>query len=269
MPEISTAISSRLYYRKMGAGPALFLLHGFPESSALWRKVWDEISVSFTLFIPDFPGSGNSVLERETSIADMADCVKAIMDHEAIDKAVIAGHSMGGYVGFAFADKYPERVMGLSLVHSTPLADDEEKKTVRRKAIEVIRKGGKKAFICQMIPNLFSTDFKQSDPLAVKNQVDMGLEMNDNGIINFYEAMIARQDTTNVLENAIFPVQWIIGIDDNVIYYKRILEQCCKSGTNFVSFYNKCGHMSMIERPEKLASDLSAFVNYCYKLKER
>jgi len=264
MPDIKTSVSSHLFYRKMGVGPAIVLLHGFPESGTLWQNIWHELCASFTLIIPDFPGSGNSVLDEETSIADMATCVKNILDAEQIDKAVIAGHSMGGYVAFAFAGLYPDKLAGLSLVHSTAVADDDEKKNTRRKAIELIRKGAKEAFITQMVPNLFSYDFKQSNSLAVKQQVDEALKMNDASLINFYEAMIGRTDHTFVLEKAGYPVQWIIGMDDNVIYYKKILEQCNKSNINFVSFYRNCGHMSMIETPQKLANDLKEFAVYCY-----
>ena len=127
MPEISTPISSRLFYRKMGTGPAVVLLHGFPESGSLWQNIWDGLASSYTVIIPDLPGSGNSVLEKNTSLVEMAEGVKAILDKEGISRVVFAGHSMGGYVAFAFAGLYPEMIAGLSLVHSTPVADDEEK----------------------------------------------------------------------------------------------------------------------------------------------
>jgi pimeloyl-ACP methyl ester carboxylesterase len=265
MPEITISVSTRLYYRKMGSGPVAILLHGFPESSSLWRKVWDELAASFTLIIPDFPGSGNSSLDKETSIAQMAECVKAIMDEEHIDKAVIAGHSMGGYVGFAFAEKYPNKVCGLSLVHSTPQADDEEKKETRRKSIDLIKKGAKKMFITQMVPNLFSDAFKHSYPKDIEEQIALALEIEDKSLIAYYNAMIERKDHVNMLQSVLFPVQWVIGINDNIIYYKKILEFCYKSGINFVSFYSNCGHMSMLEAPEKLAPDLKAFINYSYE----
>ena len=204
------------------------------------------------------------MLDKETDIDDMAVCVKNILDAEGIREAVIAGHSMGGYVAFAFARLYPGIVRGLSLVHSTPLADDEEKIKTRLKSIELIRKGAKNAFISQMIPNLFSESFKRSNPAAIKEQIDEAMTMADAGMINFYHAMIGRTDTQHVLEMADFPVQWIVGSEDNVIYFKKILELCYKSPINFVSFYRNCGHMSMIEGPEKLADDLNAFVAYSY-----
>ncbi len=263
MPDIRTAVSSRLFYRKMGSGPAVVLLHGFPESGTLWANIWDKLA-GFTIIVSDFPGSGGSALEKETSIADMAHCVNDILEAENIATAVVAGHSMGGYVAFAFAAFYPSKVAGLSLVHSTPAADDDEKVKMRLKAIEVIRKGGKNAFINQMIPNLFSPLFVQSNMPAVQAQVEEASKMDERALINFYSAMISRKDHSFVLNDADFPVQWVIGARDNVIYFKKILEYCYTSHINFVTFYRECGHMSMIEAPDKLGQDLDRFINYCY-----
>src|SRR4051812_23447131 len=117
MPEIKTAVTSKFYYRKMGAGPVVVLVHGFPEAGNLWRRIQDELAASFTLLIPDMPGSGNTPLEQDTSLAQMADCIATMLDGEGVDKAVLAGHSMGGYIGFAFAASYPEKLAGFSVVH--------------------------------------------------------------------------------------------------------------------------------------------------------
>ena len=253
-----------IFYRKSGTGPAVVLLHGFPASGILWRNIWDELSVSYTVIVPDLPGSGNSPLNKETDLSDMAEMVKAILDNEHIDKAVLAGHSMGGYVALAFARLYPARVAGLSLVHSTTDADDEDKKKTRRKSIELIQNGGKDLFISQMVPALFCPVFKHSHAMIVKHQIAQSSEIEAGSMINFYNAMIARPDSTDVLANAHFPLQWISGYDDNIIPLKKILGKCHTSGINFVSFYNNCGHMSMLEEPGKLETDLKDFINYSY-----
>ncbi len=263
MPEIKTNITSRLHYIKMGSGPALVLLHGFPESHKIWRMVWEQLSQAYTLIMPDFPGSGGSLLEGETSIEQMADCVKEILVNEQIEQAVIAGHSMGGYTAFAFAAKYPELTKGLSIIHSSPAADDDEKKQTRLRSIELIRKGGKSAFIRQMVTNLFPDSFRASDPELIEAQIQSALETDENALVNYYLAMIGRKDQRNWLENASIPIQWILGTEDNLISYKKILVFCIKSGVNFVSLYNGCGHMGMLEFPERLAADLGSFTEYC------
>jgi len=264
MPEISTPVCSQLYYRKMGHGPVLILIHGFPSDGEIWNSIQAELSESFTLLIPDLPGTGKSILEGIVSIDDLADCIKAVLDAEGLDQVVIAGHSMGGYVGCAFVARYPDKVAGLSLIHSIPVADDEEKKIQRLKSIDLILNGGKIPFIKQLIPNLFSNDFKQAHPEVVEKQIELAIGFEDESLINFYNAMIGRKDQSKALSEAEFPVQWVIGKDDKVIFYKKILELCYKSQINFVTFKNNCGHMSMLEMPASLLADLKEFTDYCY-----
>jgi len=264
MPEITTSTGSAVFYRKMGTGPAMVLLHGFPESGLLWRYVWDALSESFTLIIPDFPGSGNSPLINSVSLNEMAGQIKSILDAEEVNKAVIAGHSMGGYVALAFADQFPEHVAGLSLVHSTPAADDDEKKVNRTKAIEIVNRGGRDTFLKQMIPNLFAEDFKREAPLMVKEQLDNALNMPAESITNFYTAMMQRPERIDVLHEPPFAVQWIIGTDDTLIPWGKVVQFLHRADINFISVYEGCGHMAMIEAPDKLASDLKIFTRYCY-----
>jgi pimeloyl-ACP methyl ester carboxylesterase len=264
MPDLKTSVSSHVSYLKMGTGPVMVLLHGFPEDSNLWRNVWGGLSEAFTLLIPDLPGSGSSVLNGATSMDQLAQVVKELLDHENVSKAVIVGHSMGGYVALAFARQFPAHVAGLALVHSVPYADDEEKKINRLKSAELIRKGGREQFVKQMIPNLFADDFKLAHPQAVSEQVAEGLKMATESLINFTDAMRLRTDNRAVIKDAKFPVQWVIGKQDNIMDYKKILRESYQSAINFVTFYRECGHMSMIEAPERLATDLKTFGAYSH-----
>ena len=163
----------KLSYRKSGEGPAIVLIHGFPENGELWRNVW-QLFDGYTLLIPDLAGSGNSEFNNADSLTMeyLADSIVAILQKENLQKAVIVGHSMGGYVGLAFAKKYPHMVAGLCLVHSVATADDEEKKENRRKAISVVEKGGRETFIKQMVPNLFAESFTNAHPALLEQQIN-------------------------------------------------------------------------------------------------
>lgn len=265
MPEIDTSFSSRLHYRKMGRGPVAVLLHGFPESGTLWRNVWDTLAQRYTLLIPDLPGAGESSLPGEVSLNQMAESIKQMLDAEQEKKAVIAGHSMGGYTAFAFAALFPSYIQGLTLVHSTPLPDDEEKKKNRKKVIEFVEKGHKTEFLKQMVPGLFAADYPHQHPLKVQEQVDNSLTMSAEAIVNFYRAMMERPDNTQVLKDASFPVQWIIGARDPLIPAIKLIGQTHTASINFVSYYKDCGHMSMVEAPLELQNDINDFLAYCYR----
>ena len=265
MPDIFQSEFQNIFYRKTGSGPVLVLIHGFPSDGGIWSGIWDELSANFTLILPDLPGSGGSPLKEKKGLTEMAGSIHSVLTHEGISKAVIAGHSMGGYVASAFSALYPDMVAGISFIHSTPVSDDAEKKKMRQKSIELINNGGKEIFIRQMIPNLFSANFKQLHPEVVQQQIDKSLGMPEESLINFYDAMINRADHTETIKKAGFPVQWILGLEDNIIFYKKILELCYKSEINFVTFKNNCGHMSMLESPGSLVTDLKEFVIYCFE----
>lgn len=248
-------------YRKIGKGPAIVLVHGFPENGYLWHNIWTELATSgFTVIIMDLPGAGMSTFEGENiSMEEMGDSIKAIMDNEGVDKAAIVGHSMGGYVAMAFAERYHSHVAGLSLVHSVASADNEEKKQTRQKAIELMRNGKKETFIRQMIPGLFAEVYKKERPQAIEQQIERGVALETKAMIAFYTAMMNRPDRTRILEEADFPVQFIIGEDDNVIKIEAAMKQATLPKTNFISVYADCGHMSMLEKPGNLVKDLVNF----------
>ncbi|HXS36307.1 MAG TPA: alpha/beta hydrolase [Flavipsychrobacter sp.] len=252
-------------YGKWGHGPAIILLHGFPENGELWRYVWPALSQNFMVLVPDLPGTGESTFKGTSiSIEQLAGCINSILEKEGLDNALIAGHSMGGYIALAMAELYPEKVRAISFVHSTAFADSDEKKLTRRKSIELIRKGGKEPFINQMAPNLFSSIYRDKFPEMIRKEIERGVAQKEETMIAFYEAMANRPERTKVLKNSLFPMQWIIGKDDNIIPFKIQLQQCYLSNINFVSLYDSCGHMSMLEKPEPLANDLEQFAMYCY-----
>jgi pimeloyl-ACP methyl ester carboxylesterase len=260
---ISTDVFVNLQYRKTGSGPAIVLLHGFPVSGLLWSRVWDKIGEHNTVIVPDLPGTGGSAGVANLSMELMADGVKAILDAEGITNAVIAGHSMGGYVCMAFADRYPEMVWGIAMVHSIASDDTEEKKETRRKSIALIEKGGKEPFVKQMIPNLFSPKSSQLHPEWIEEQIDEALKVPAESLSAFYNAMINRRNHTETLSKATFPLFWIAGKDDGVIPADKVIQQSMLASVNFVEVYDDCGHMGMIEQSERLADDINRFSKYC------
>jgi len=112
------------------------LLHGFAEDGDVWKYQLADLAAGYLVIVPDLPGSGRSDMTDDMSIEGMALCVKKIIDHElpanaslAEDGITMIGHSMGGYITLAFANKYPGLLAGFGLFHSTAFADTEEKIT--------------------------------------------------------------------------------------------------------------------------------------------
>src|SRR6478736_1970740 len=89
-----------LAYHVYGDGPVVMLLHGFAETSDIWKNQVSFLSEHFRVILPDLPGSGASALfntgGNHLYISQLAESVYSIVVSENIDKLVMLGHSMGG-----------------------------------------------------------------------------------------------------------------------------------------------------------------------------
>lgn len=251
-------------YTKCGTGPALMLLHGFPLDGSIWDAIVPDLAQQFTVLVPDLPGVGQSILSKEgASIDDLAELVPAILKQEGLEACVLAGHSMGGYIALAAAELFPNLVQGLALIHSTANADSEEKREKRQRAIDLIENGGQAAFVRVALEDLLPSEFKLTNPDLIQAQIDRSLKVPDFTLVNAYRAMMARPDRKEVLARCVMPVLFVFGKEDTVIPYKACLQQSLLPNVSFVELYAACGHMSMMEYPERLQRDLRTFVGYC------
>ena len=137
----------KIFYNTEGSGKPVMLLHGFAEDGTIWNHQLKKLQEHFFVIVPDLPGSGFSeLLEGEIQMEDYADVVKTIINAELSKKKrqqfTLIGHSMGGYITLAFAQKFPNLLNAFGLFHSTAYADDDVKKEIRKKGIEFIKNNG-------------------------------------------------------------------------------------------------------------------------------
>jgi len=256
--------NGNISYRLTGKGKTVLFIHGFGEDSHIWDDIITILKDKYQLIIPDIPGTGASDLlpGENVSIADYADAMHAILIEEKISTITVIGHSMGGYISLAFAKKYPSVIHALGLFHSSAYADDEAKKETRRKAINVIKEKGAMAFLKTAIPGLFA------DAEKSKAHIDLLLErarsFSPEALIQYYEAMIARPDTTDVLKNIQQPVLFILGEHDKAIPFEQGLKQTHLPSQADINILRNSAHMGMLEEREKTFSILSHFLASVY-----
>lgn len=237
-------------YRVMGTGDPIVLVHGFCEEGAMWDEFARKLSTDNTVIIPDLPGYGKSdLLDKEITIDLYADFIKSILEKENINSAIIIGHSMGGYIAVAFADKYPEWINKLGLFHSHPFADSPEKKKTRVKAIDYVQKNGVHSFVKNLLPNLFGSIFKKNNPLLLEHLANTAGNYNIETIVGSLKAMMNRPDKTDVLLNISSPVLFIIGKMDSSITYSMSLSQTHLPKIADIYILEDVGHMGMYEAP--------------------
>jgi pimeloyl-ACP methyl ester carboxylesterase len=250
--------SATVHYRLEGPGwhkedlpvspcPVL-LLHGFAEDSTIWKAQEEYLEEDFPLIVPDLPGSGRSSFpDGETTMDELAATLKAIVDEEKIERFVMIGHSLGGYITLAFAERYPDRLKALGLFHSTAYADSEEKKIARKKSIEFIRKNGSAAFIRQAVPNLFAENFRKNNMEIISELISRFSGFSPDTLVQYYEAMIRRPDRISVLRNFTGPVLFITGEEDAAVPLAQTLQQCHIPALTHLHVLENTGHMGMLE----------------------
>ncbi len=241
-----------LAYVRRGKGTPLVLIHGFPLDRSTWDEVIPLLESQFDLIVPDLRGFGSSsTMSSSYEISDMADDIAGLLDHLAIKKAALAGHSMGGYVALAFAKKYPDRVSGLALVSSQAVGDTQERKDGRYKTAEEVAQKGVGLVVDAMTPKLSADERVQKfvRPLIGKQSKE--------GVIGGLKALAERDDLSSQLSSFSFPVVLVHGDADALIPVDRAREIKSVLPSAKLIELPGVGHMPMMEAAEKTAEALS------------
>ncbi|MFQ5753925.1 MAG: alpha/beta hydrolase, partial [bacterium] len=160
--------SIELAYDIHGRGYPLVLLHAFPLNRTMWEPQVKALSNLVQIITLDFRGFGESKMKDEATTMDLlADDVYALLKDLSIEKVILGGLSMGGYVAFAFFRKYPEMVKALILASTRAGADTEEGKANRISMAEQVMKKGTKIVAEQMTPRLLGTITQKQNPELV------------------------------------------------------------------------------------------------------
>jgi pimeloyl-ACP methyl ester carboxylesterase len=277
--------SANIVYRVEGKGVPVVLLHGFGEDSHIWDEQISFLKEHCLLIVPDIPGSGESSLLHPGSaklnpglhsdkpaqrsglrthgitISDYADAIHALLQHENISCCCMLGHSMGGYITLAFAEKYPAMLGSLGLINSTAFADSEEKKKTRARAIDTIAAYGAHAFLKTTIPTLFGKRFKEMQEEKVNALIAAGAGFTKEALQQYYRAMMERPDRTHVLKSNLRAVLFVTGTEDAAVPMQDVLQQTHLPDKSYIHVLQNVGHMSMWEATEELNRHLLAFIN--------
>jgi pimeloyl-ACP methyl ester carboxylesterase len=252
-----TCQQSKIFYRSTGNGNPVILIHGFGEDGNVWQNQIPVLEKQYTLIIPDLPGSGKSELMPDMSIEGMAECVKAICDEEKINTAAVLGHSMGGYITLALAEKHPQLINVFGLIHSSAYADSEEKKEARHKAIQFINANGAYEFLKTAIPGLF---YKPENNNACEDLMEAGKNFTAEALIAYYTAMINRPDRTTILNTTTQPILFIMGQYDKAVPFDQSLAQSHLPQQSHIHILRNSAHMGMWEEAEKTSRVILGFL---------
>ncbi len=256
--------STEIFYQDIGHGKPVLLLHGFGEDSRVWKHQIAFLQPHCRLIVPDLPGSGKTVDNGQpliaSSIDEMAEAMFDLMEFVTGKPFTVLGHSMGGYITLAIAEKNADKLNGFGLVHSTASADNEEKKATRRKGIGFIEKNGAHAFLQTATPGLFTENYKNEHPDKVEALVEEGKNFTPQALVAYYEAMIARPDRTAILKSSFVPVLFILGKEDKAVPMDATLPQVHLPNVSYVHILENSAHMGMWEETGLMNQYLLEFI---------
>ncbi len=250
--------SSEIFYRTEGMGWPVLLLHGFAEDHRIWDSQTAFLQKNFKVIVPDLPGTGRSGSIPDMSMEGLADCIRQLLDLEiprdgpaGLKGIILIGHSMGGYIVLALAERYPDLVKAIGLFHSTAYPDNEEKKIARGKGIEFIRKYGSSAFIEQSFPALFSERFRNQSAEIIADLIERCANFNPESLITYYIEMMKRPDRTHLLKKISKPVLFAMGEEDKAVPLDQSLQQSHMPCLSYIHILENSGHMGMLEEADR------------------
>ena len=238
----------------------LVLLHGYLESMLVWDDFVPYLYKSVRVVTLDLPGHGISVVQGDCHTMEfLADTVAAAMEALGIDRYTVVGHSMGGYVALALAERHPEHLDGIVLLHSTPNPDSPEKAELRRREIALVQ-AGRKDQLARVAPE---AGFAEENRVRMKDYIaDLTEQVfitEEAGIVALLNGMIGRKDQNGMLRRSRVRQLFILGRKDGYIAAETAERMVADHPQAQVVWLGQSGHMGFLEEPEAVAEALLAF----------
>lgn len=252
-------MSSPLHVRDEGEGPVLVLLHAFPCDGRMWEpQARATAEAGWRVLVPDLPGFGRSPLpDSEPSLDAVADAVLAMLEDRGVDRCVLGGISLGGYVAMALLRARPDTVAGLLLCDTKATADAEAARDNReRLALRCLASPQETAQILEeaVLPGLLG-DTTRADRPEVVERVRGWLDDAEADAVAWYQrAMAARPDSRTTLAAVEVPVLIVWG-DEDVLSPRaeQDLMRAAVPGADLV-VVEGAGHLANVEDPPEVTA---------------
>lgn len=247
-----------IFYTDQGKGSAIVLLHGFLENSTMWNTFIPTLTKKNRVISIDLLGHGKTpCLGYVHTMEDMAIAVEAVLKHLRLRKYFMIGHSMGGYVALAFAEKNSTALKGLCLMNSTYEADDDERKLLRTRANKMVQSNFEN-MVRMSFANLFSDVSKRLHNEKFESALKEALKTPIQGYIAGQEGMKLRQDKFHFYKLLNCKKLIIIGEKDSVIDKTKLVNDT--KNTNIQTIIFNEGHMSHIENELECQNAIMHFI---------
>jgi pimeloyl-ACP methyl ester carboxylesterase len=248
-------------YRESGAGSPVVLLHAFPLDSRMFEPQAEALAGLWRLITPDYPGFGRSPrAPAQPDVRYYAEGVRGLLDRLKLERAVLGGVSMGGYVVFECMRLFPERISGLIFANTRAEPDSEEIRENRKKMARRVAEEGVEVLIELQMQRLLAPDTLENNEAVVEKVRAMILESNPNGVVAALGAMRERPDSTPLLGKIDVPTLVIGGEEDGISSPDVMRAMAEKIPDSRQVTLQRAGHLSNLEAPQDFNAALKEFL---------
>ncbi|TWU30417.1 alpha/beta fold hydrolase [Bythopirellula polymerisocia] len=256
----------QLTYSDSGSGQPVVLLHGFPLDHAMWTPQIVALSDHARVIAPDLRGFGQSTLgpqdaEQGVEMHQYAADILGLLDKIGVKEPVIlCGFSMGGYILWQFALRYPERVKAIVLCDTRAVADTAEAREGRIKTADEVLRLGTDSLVAGMLPKMLSKATLSQRPEVVRQVTQIMRSCQPAAVAAALRGMAEREDVTAKLAKISQPALIIVGTEDAIsppAEMRSISESL--SHVQFVEI-PEAGHMTTMENAGAVSESLQRFV---------
>ena len=240
---------------------AVVFVHGFPFDHIMWQRQVEELCKENLCVTYDIRGLGESnVGDGQFMLEMFVDDLENIIDELKLNRPVLCGLSMGGYISLRAVERMQEKFSALILCDTKASADDNVGKLKRAAAIKQINSGEFNPFIESFVLNCFSEKFVRENNAEYRKVVERSKMKNQLGVKGCLLTMASRTDTTESLSKIKLPTLIICGSEDKLTppdQMKKMAEQIPDAEFLLV---NNAGHMTPIENPQVVNEAIKNFL---------
>lgn len=252
----------QLSYDDVGeSSTPIIFLHGYPFNKSMWKGQLEFLKTSYRLIACDIRGFGESTDEESTLSIDMfADDLIAFMDKLNIEKAIVCGLSMGGYIAMNAQKRFPVRFEALVLSDTQCIADSVELKARRYETIEEIADHGVFKFNEGIIIGVFHKDSIKNKKEVVSELINVVFSNTNHIICQGLSALAERTETCSTLNKITIPTLIICGREDKVTPLVQSEFMHAKIEGSILHIIDDAGHVSNLEQANEFNNLLLDFL---------
>ncbi|WP_308210683.1 alpha/beta fold hydrolase [Actinomadura luzonensis] len=238
------------------------LLHAFPLSSAMWLAQREGLRKVCRVITPDLRGFGGSRLgDDEPSLDLMADDVARLLDDEGVDRAVVGGLSMGGYVTLAFCRRHPDRLLGAVLADTKAVPDPAPARANRERIAQAVLSEGSDVLVSEVLPALIGPTTKERRAMVFGRVKGLVQSAPPGAVAWAQRAMAARPDSSDTLAALKVPLLVVVGEEDELTPPAEAKAMAEAAPGGRLEVIPKAGHLSAVEQPEAFNAAVSEFLH--------